>query len=505
MQTRRITALLMAMLLIVTLMFSSCEKTTIDYSCGDKKTDFSEVSLPGIELNDPTGSGNTIAQELLPADAVLSGGARLSGDKITGMNQQGDSITYNVTVPVGGYFDLTFEQTGDGNRVNYVAVDGYKIAEITPDTPTAKFVCMTEGDHTITLTPSWGYVDFGKVTLSPTTVDFRGIYNVSAGLSNPNSDEHTRMLYKFLCDIFGQYSLAGQFAEKGRESDEYKAVLDATGDSFAVLGLDVGNYTHSAVANNASSMTVEYAHDWYYNAGGIVQICWHWLSPLAYVEDGKMWWDSFRPESSKIDLDAVMNGEDDRCLEKLDDDIDDVAEQLLRLQEDGVPVIFRPLHEASGGWFWWGDCEPDSYIKLYRHLYDRLVNEYHLNNLIWMWNGQSEDWYPGDDVVDIVAWDIYPGEREYGSYSSTFARCAECSGERKLVALSENGCVMDPELTWRDNARWLFWGTWSGEYCVENGVLSEKFTDKEMLKKAYSDEHTLTLSKLPNLRKYPLD
>ena len=198
-----------------------------------------------------------------------------------------------------------------------------------------------------------------------------------------------------------------------------------------------------------------------------------------------------------------MNGGDERTYDKLMDDIDDIAEQLKRLQEDGVPIIFRPLHEGSGGWFWWGNCQPDSYIKLWRTLYEKLTVEHGLNNLIWLWNGQDADWYPGDDVVDMVGWDIYPGEHEYGSFSSTFAKCADCFGENKLITLSENGCVMDPDLVYADNARWLFWGTWGGEFAVDgSGRLSEQYTELDMLKKAYSSDRTLTLDELPNLRKY---
>ena len=491
-----------AALLAVLMLFSACEKTTIDAKYGDVKKSFGEVVIGDMDLT-PDNSSDILTLEA--EDATLAGGVRASGGYATGMNTSGDSITFNVTISGAGFYDLTFVQRGDGNRVNYVSVDGYKIADITPDEPTAQYVYLSAGEHDVTLTPSWGYVDFDKLEIAPTSLDANKIYNVTASLSNPNADEHTRMLYKFLCDIYGRYSLTGQFAEKGRESDEYNAILDATGESFAVLGLDVGNYTHTAEVNGTTSNAIEYAHDWYYNAGGIVQLCWHWVSPLAYVTNGRQWWESFRPEASDIDLDVVMNGGDERCYNKLMDDIDDIAEQLKRLQEDGVPVIWRPLHEGSGGWFWWGDCEAESYIKLWRVMYDKLTNEHGLNNLIWMWNGQDADWYPGDDVVDIVAWDIYPGEHEYGSYSSTFAKCADCYTETKLIALSENGCVMDPDLTYRDNARWLFWGIWSGEFCVEYGRLSERYTEKSMLQKAYASEYTLTLSELPNLRKYPLD
>lgn len=503
MKIRILPLLLAAAMLLCT----ACEKTTIDASFGDKRKSFNDLVIPEtVELNSVTEGGNTVSQEIPASEAVLTGGAVLAGEKITGMNNPGDSITYKVSVPVGGFFDLTFEQNGDGNRVNNVAVDGVKIAEITPDEPVAKLVRLETGDHEITLTPSWGWVEFGKLTLDPTETDFAGLYNVTAGLSNENADEHTKMLYNFLCDIYGKYTLSGQYTSEGRESAEYKAITEATGESFAVLGLDIGNYTHTATANGSECKAVEYAHDWYYNAGGIVTMCWHWLSPIANVADGRQWWESFRTEASTIDLDTVMNGGDERTYEKLMDDIDDIAEQLKRLQEDGVPIIFRPLHEGSGGWFWWGNCQPDSYIKLWRTLYEKLTVEHGLNNLIWLWNGQDADWYPGDDVVDMVGWDIYPGEHEYGSFSSTFAKCADCFGENKLITLSENGCVMDPDLVYADNARWLFWGTWGGEFAVDgSGRLSEQYTELDMLKKAYSSDRTLTLDELPNLRKYRIE
>ena len=486
------------------LLMTACESTTIGAKYGDKRSKFNDLEIPAsVELYEPESKGNTVGQEIAASEAVLTGAAVLSGNMVTGMNAEGDSITYKVNIPVGGFYDLAFEQSGDGNRVNNVAVDGVKLAEITPDEPAAKFVRLESGDHDITLTPSWGWVNFGKLSITPTETDYADIYNVTTELSNENADEHTKMLYQFLCDIYGKYTLSGQFAEKGRESDEYKAITGAMGESFAVLGLDMGGYTHTSTVNGTVSNAVEYAHDWYYNAGGIVQMCWHWLSPVACIADGRQWWESFHSEASAIDLDRVMNGQDERTYEKLMDDIDDIAEQLKRLQEDGVPIIWRPLHEASGGWFWWGNCEPESYKKLWRTMYEKLTVEHGLNNLIWLWNGQNADWYPGDDVVDIIGWDIYPGEHEYGSFSSTFAKCADCFGENKLIALSENGCVMDPDLVWQDNARWVFWGTWSGEFAVNGaGQLSEQYTDAEMLKKAYSSEHTLTLSELPNLRTY---
>jgi mannan endo-1,4-beta-mannosidase len=65
-------------------------------------------------------------------------------------------------------------------------------------------------------------------------------------------------------------------------------------------------------------------------------------------------------------------------------DIDTIAVQLKKLQSKGIPVLFRPLHEAEGGWFWWGAQGPEPCKKLWRILYQRLTHHHRINNLIWM-------------------------------------------------------------------------------------------------------------------------
>ncbi len=260
------------------------------------------------------------------------------------------------------------------------------------------------------------------------------------------------------------------------------------------------NYSLTNKKYGAVGDSMEYASDWYHNMGGIVEMHWHWNSPKSHIADGANWWNSFYSENSDIDLDKAMNGEENKLYEKLVDDIRNISEELTKLRDDGVPVLWRPLHEASGGWFWWGDCEPESYIKLWRLMYDIMTNEYNLTNLIWIWNAQHAEWYPGDDVVDIVSTDIYTDSYSYGSHSPTFAELVEATGENKLVSLSENGVVMDPELCFRDNARWLFWCTWTGDYGT-----TDLYTEDWMLEKAYNSEYVLTLDELPDLKKYRLE
>lgn len=438
------------------------------------------------------------------------------GAYVNGVNVEGDALTMTADIEYSGFYDMNFLTMGSEGRVNNVLVDGMKVGDITTNSPAEfgdtllSYIYLDKGTHEITITPSWGYVDIDCLILTaaatPITED---TYKVEPTLVNPNADENTKRLYKFLCDIYGKYSLAGQYADEGRASSEYEKITAKTGKTFAVLGLDMGNYSLGSKAHGAESKTVEYAYDWYKNAGGIVQLCWHWTTPEDYaVNSGDQpWYSSFYKEGSKLDLDKIMNGEDDAAYQLLMDDIDNMASELARLRDAGVPVLWRPLHEASGGWFWWGNCEPESYKKLWNVMYDKMTNEHNLTNLIWVWNGQDPAWYPGDETVDINGWDIYAGNHVDSSQSGRFDDMATNYGTKtKLIALTENGCVMDPDKVFNDNARWLFWGTWSDPFTMKLGVvINDEYTTVELLTKAYNHERVLTLDELPDLQNYPLD
>ena len=438
------------------------------------------------------------------------------GAYVNGVNGEGDALTMTADIEYSGFYDMNFLTMGSEGRVNNVLVDGMKVGDITTNSPAEfgdtllSYIYLDKGTHEITITPSWGYVDIDCLILTaaatPITED---TYKVEPTLVNPNADENTKRLYKFLCDIYGKYSLAGQYADEGRASSEYEKITAKTGKTFAVLGLDMGNYSLGSKAHGAESKTVEYAYDWYKNAGGIVQLCWHWTTPEDYAVNAgdQPWYSSFYKEGSKLDLDKIMNGEDDAAYQLLMDDIDNMANELARLRDAGVPVLWRPLHEAAGGWFWWGNCEPESYKKLWNVMYDKMTNEHNLTNLIWVWNGQDPAWYPGDETVDINGWDIYAGNHVDSSQSGRFDDMATNYGTKtKLIALTENGCVMDPDKVFNDNARWLFWGTWSDPFTMKLGVvINDEYTTVELLTKAYNHERVLTLDELPDLQNYPLD
>ena len=127
-----------------------------------------------------------------------------------------------------------------------------------------------------------------------------------------------------------------------------------------------------------------------------------------------------------------------------------------KLQEKNVTVLWRPLHEAAGGWFWWGAAGPDAYKWLWELMYERQTYYHGLNNLIWLWNGQDADWYVGDELCDIVGMDIYADKHDYGSSGAKMEETIAYSNGYKLTTFRESVVLPAAGLLNRYNGTWLF-------------------------------------------------
>lgn len=474
-------------------------------SSGD---DVQPVKLPAVTVEDVTYEAE---------DGTLAGHAKTESSKsgysgsgyVTGLEEDGDACTFHIDITQEGFYDLEFITANQGGyKENYVIVDGESLGTIGSDSGNFESsiferVYFNIGAHDVTVSKYWGWVCLDALTVRGSEALPEDLYTVSAKLVNPNATDNAKRLMSYLADIYGKQILSGQYSDN-MYGMERAAIWRVTGEYPAVLGLDMIEYTPSRVANGSSSKAVENAIEYWEN-GGIVTFVWHWNAPEKYLTG--VWYSGFYKEYTNIDLAKIMNGEDEEGYELLLRDIDAIAEQLKRLQDAGVPVLWRPLHEASGGWFWWGAAGADAYKQLYILLYDRLTNYHGLNNLIWLWNGQSADWYPGDEYVDIIGEDIYPGEQVYASQIKKFLEAADYTKTRKMIVLSENGCLFDPDLALRDGAMWGFFATWSGEFVLVNNnmnKLSETYTEEEMVKKVYSHDAVITYSELPDLKNYPI-
>ena len=325
------------------------------------------------------------------------------------------------------------------------------------------------------------------------------IYSVSPVLCNPAPSAEAAALMEWICENYGRKMISGQYLDEGRRGQELIAVSGATGGLYpAMVGLDVMNYSPSSVSLGTHPVTVDQALE-YWKDGYIITMCWHWRPDRKYMDTaGNGWWGGFYTENTTFNLGKALSGEDPEGYDLLIRDMDAIAAELQRLRDAGVPVLWRPLHEASGGWFWWGASGAEAYIQLYRLMYDRFTREFGLNNLIWVWNGQDARWYPGDDVVDIIGEDLYPGKHVHDTQESAFRRCLGYTEARKPIMLSECGCIPSPVKCAADGVVWSAWGVWCYEFVLDQaGNYSGEYTSAELLKRFYEAENVITLRDVP--------
>lgn len=156
------------------------------------------------------------------------------------------------------------------------------------------------------------------------------------------------------------------------------------------------------------------------------------------------------------------------------EDLKNAAAYLKLLRDADIPVLWRPFHEAAGGWFWWGK-DAASFKSLWIAMFNYFKTE-GLDNLIWVWTteGNDSDWYPGDQYVDIVGRDIY--NKETADCVSEYTSIAGNYGN-KIVSLSECGTVGLISEQWASGARWSWFMPWydgTNEMVVRQSMLMRR-------------------------------
>ena len=305
-------------------------------------------------------------------------------------------------------------------------------------------------------------------------------------LTNPNASVQARKVYDFLLTLKGQKLFSGvQSGGTANNNERINQIYALTGKHPAFSGYD---FIFLQYSPTPSSWTwkVDYgdmsAPKEHWDAHGLVGYMWHWNVPNSKQawDDGKNGnFDGYNFYSEKTSFDitrALTEGtwEHDFILQ----DIEKVAGYLKILQDANIPVIWRPLHEAAGNynvygkngaWFWWGRGGAEPCKQLWKLLRDKLEGEYGLDNLIWVWTldaavGGAKDyseWYPGNDLVDIVGVDIYSDDTNVKEYQ--YKSAVELSGGHKIVTISECGNIPDPAKCLEAGHNWSWFMTWDLE------------------------------------------
>lgn len=176
------------------------------------------------------------------------------------------------------------------------------------------------------------------------------------------------------------------------------------------------------------------------------------------------------------------------------EDLKNAAAYLKLLRDADIPVLWRPFHEAAGGWFWWGK-DAASFKSLWIAMFNYFKTE-GLDNLIWVWTteGNDADWYPGDQYVDIVGRDVY--NKETADCVSEYTSIAENYGN-KIVSLSECGTVGLISEQWASSARWSWFMPWYDGTNEDGSPVVH--ADEAWWKDAMSQEFVVSREELPSM------
>lgn len=269
-----------------------------------------------------------------------------------------------------------------------------------------------------------------------------------------SSVEQGRIMYGHQDDLM--YGHSWKLADDATEYVK-SDVKDVCGSYPAVYGLDLGGIELQSEKNldNNHFSHMRASAIAHHERGGIITLSWHPRNPLT----GGDAWDV----SSKNVVASILPGGEKH--EYFMGWLKNAADYLASFRtEDGasVPVIWRPWHEHTGSWFWWGQdlCTTEQYKALWEMTYEYMNVERGLDNLVWAYSPGAggltpekfAERYPGDGIVDVVGFDCY----QYGTdeqYIADMKNALEVSAafakeHGNILAVTETGYEGIPEEKW---------------------------------------------------------
>jgi hypothetical protein len=267
----------------------------------------------------------------------------------------------------------------------------------------------------------------------------------SIALAQVDSDasEKTKILYSNLKKIqngntflFGQeffnsfrFSSGGYHTEK-----EYSDCKAVTGAHPAVLGSDFHYYLEKPSGERTAHTE---AVKWAYQQGYVITFDWHLSGRGTTTYE----YSAGSPSANLVN-NIVTNVGDNRAwfYGELDKVINIINNELV-VNNEKIPIVFRPLHEMNGGWFWWGSnaTSADNYKAFYRLLVDYVKER--TTTVLFCWSPNtptSMNHFPGNDYVDVLGLDIY--ELTANNLRTQIAPIIDhAQANNKVAVLSETG------------------------------------------------------------------
>lgn len=471
-----------------------------------------EAGEAGEVVKDADGNPILIdGQEVLSSETNLYGGLTLtteaagfSGDGYVSEIVPSSGIEMKIYVKESGNYSLWTGFRSQYDTKGYqVTIDGLVAEGLFPKTGVFSekkigVYNLTQGYHDVEVCCGWGYYEIDYLKLLPAAPP-EPPKAVPANLVNTNSTESTKALISLLAENYGKKTFTGQTeapwtADEDllKESNQIKAEVN---EFPAVVAFDFMDYSLSRQDNGAITRSLTEKIISAYNENSFVaSMLWHWNAPMHLIDTGngldkngetlsrddkQLWDQGFYSTATTFNLATALADTSSDEYKAIIDDIAVIAGELQKLEDADIPVLWRPLHEAEGKWFWWGNAGSAAYVELWKLLYNELTVTHGLDNLIWVFTAESTSsaWYPGDEYVDIIGVDGYHSAS--GLYDTNFKDLKEIFDGKKMIALTEVGGTPDIAAQHDLDVWYSFFITWNG------------FVETDKLAKTYGAEHAI--------------
>ncbi|NQW99351.1 hypothetical protein HQ447_01740 [bacterium] len=380
---------------------------------------------------------------------------------VTNFDQVGDQVSWNFNAPAGVH-RLQIRYRSPGGMKGFAgALNGSGISGTFPANASfasfdAGLVELTAGTNKLTLGGGWNYYEIDSATMIPEAPAAAPTPGPAIPV-DPAATPAARSLLASIASNYGLKTYSGQ-----HDADDLPLIQSLSGKLPAILAGDLIDYSptrveHAGLPANVTESLITQAGE-----GHILSVMWHWNAPSGLLNTpAQPWWRGFYTEATTFDLAAALADPNSAHYALILRDIDAIAIQLRKLSQANLPILFRPLHEAEGGWFWWGAKGPAAYKKLWQLLFTRLTQHHGIHNLLWVLTVEDPAWYPGDAVVDVIGVDAYPDDRSDALFSRWEPLRNRFDGV-KPIALTEFGGVPDIEKMQRLGIWWSWFCSWQG-------------------------------------------
>ncbi len=465
-----------------------------------------------------------------------------SGEGYMYLEDNADVISIPVTVEKAGMYELKicYQNNFGSDKIQNIVVNDVDAGQMSfPETAEWAIlnfgaIKLNAGENTIAIKGSWGWTNFDYITL--TEAQLGDIKATQTNTCDPDSIDSAKQLMSYLSSIYGEHILSGQqeIYKYGPHDTEYEFnyIKEKTGKLPAIRGFDLGNSCNPITSCFGEDQTSDRMIEWA-EKGGIIESSFHLNVPTdfaSYTMGDNL---SFNQTTYSQNTDfspakAYTEGTKENAF--YTQALDKVAEKFLALQEKGISILWRPLHEAEGGggeassWFWWGREGSKTYRELYIYTYKYLTETKGCHNLIWEFNSYafptSENWYPGDEYVDIIGYDKYnctdwsSGSKVVShndsAISSTFYTIMNKYNSAKMIAMMENDSFSTVDNLTSEKAGWLYFLTWydggtAADGDMPNFLSDPTFNTEKDLIDMYTSDYCITLDELPKLSDIEFD